>query len=360
MTVTGLAGRDDDTADRLASKLSSQDLTSDDADNYFLWARVDEHFASPALNRDDALLLSAALVAAQPPGWDSPDEPDRVELQLVADPEGGQRLDGWLVIIFRHGRPPPSATVAMQVANRTLRAPLGPIDWRPADIAWRGVKTAVHIGRARITLLLDDPTWPVLRRARALKGPDGAYSVVDIAVENTAKTPLLLESIFVNAVHPARYAVECVAADSWQKVSLNWQEGVADGLGQVNWTEIDATRVAFPADFRDAGRCNDYEFRALIPITRSVPPGGVGQILLQLMEMPKARPARGDSPSDALLASMRKLGPPAPENVIDWKDVKVAVNPTKKATPVYPAHMPIRRDPGRLDDLLREDRSVRR
>jgi hypothetical protein len=180
---------------------------------------------------------------------------------------------------------------------------------------------------ARIFLLdRPDPDWGVIESARAVRSTDTDVSLVDVAVVNFGKTPLILNELSISASHHAIRPVGmgCATEDPEVPTVLNWRRIIeTDGKEGVR-TRLGSVDIPVPARYRGAGMCSNYAFSAGIPIGESVAPGRAIYLRVKLRELPSFQrsPAIqglfGIRPSD-----LTSLAGAAPASVLDWNSVLV-------------------------------------
>lgn len=157
--------------------------------------------------------------------------------------------------------------------------------------------------------------------ARRLRIRGSAEFLVEAVAENLSTRALPIESIVLEGAQP--WGVSCnsgAPVNPWQPLTFDWgmirnPAAAADGA----WTVLRGEEISVRVRFRPAN-CGDYSHRleATVPLTISVPPGGVERIVLRISEIDSAQ-----------AAAIQQLPP-----LSEWQSLAVTVHARVDGTPV--------------------------
>ncbi len=194
-----------------------------------------------------------------------------------------------------------------------------------------------HRARGELHLELPDPSWPIIRSARLLESSSDNLSLLEVVVENRSNEPTPIEDVAVFASHPKDPAISCATPDPRQSLTLDWALITSEEGAEGAWTELSDTTVKVPVRYNGRGRCSGFSFLAAVPVSSTIGAGAVGRIMLKVTELPTAersgRGARGRF--GAFTIPIPSIGR-APSSVLRWASLKIGVNSTKAAKPVFP------------------------
>lgn len=322
-----------------------------EGDGYALILHLTAYFSSSSFNEDLPLLQSAEEIRIRSveKGIKSGTE----KLSLVKNSTGGRFLEGIVALTSETGESAFSGPMALTVGGRDVKFAMPKMKWERVAYSSDGKQKRMYVAQAEMAVELAEPSWPVIRRVRVLTSTDSTFTILDIVVENFGLRPLSLENMLIRATHHRTSGTSCMNGDRPQEVFLSWVGAASESSDEKNWTEIGSKRVQFPAEFNGKGRCSNYSFRALVPLSYVISSKSIGQVQLQLLELPKV--SKRESGAALFGAPFDISGPSLlPENIMDWENVSIALNATTNSTNIFPGAIKIGRRSVKLDSILRE------
>ena len=179
-------------------------------------------------------------------------------------------------------QPDATHSIRLVTKNREWGVRIGSLHWTAVPASYLEGKFAT----GKVSVVLDDPDWVVLRAARMLPVEETGEELLEVIFENLSGSPIPINNISL------------VASDDWghrceagAKVPPP-QTVVLDGtrissIGQSEsaggWTQLGELKITINARIQPAS-CSNYsnEFRAKIPVQLDLEPATIGRITFKV------------------------------------------------------------------------------
>jgi hypothetical protein len=157
-------------------------------------------------------------------------------------------------------------------------------------LTWSATQTGKSVANGRVEAKLVDPTWTVVKAARALVTSQ-SEPLLDVLLENLGDTPLSVAQVNVSAlyVNPSGLHISCMNGDVWQDVLFAWRRTFTGDTAELSMeTQLGNATVKARGSYRDLD-CEGYPsgsftIKASVPVQVDVPAHGMSHVKLRMRD----------------------------------------------------------------------------
>ncbi len=234
--------------------------------------------------------------------------------------------------------------------NDDIRFLLGPTQWtvKIGNQKWEEFVNDNSGGESfygatgQVDILLEDPTWPILKSAKLYRGVDDNTWILDVTIDNRSHHSFSMDFIDLSISHPRSSHMHGIIGDPVKSVTLDWDR-IIDTKGENGITStINEEPISIRANFNDRGKFTSYYFDCSIPVNNSYLANESGKVIFKLKELPQINKSAKKSGSGGLFDSLSSDSIPVGKSMffLHWRDMKIIVQPD---TEIFPNSIEIQR-----------------
>jgi hypothetical protein len=190
-------------------------------------------------------------------------------------------LNAAIALSFRL-QPKASDKFTLRAATFSTEFILGQLIWakypiskdEPSEGYWQGAQ-------AQLSILLPDPSWPILRSARLIRGD---HTLLELVIDNRSSHQSPLTNVIIQASRDNKDSdVLCSEGpEQVQQVVLSWPQTIERGRENGSWTKVADQVVKVSTRSNYMNGCSPSWFQASIPVIDKLSSGAVNRLLLEL------------------------------------------------------------------------------